>query len=288
MIQDTLTTTPPIGNDEVDLLRLLVIAAVAVVGHLLLRALKHGGDRWLSGRQSAQRGAALAAAQRTQKLATVLSLLVSAATFVLWFVALGLFLGELGVDLTAYFATATVVGLAVGFGSQGLVQDIVIGLTLLFSDALDIGDVVEVSGQVGRVERIGLRFTTLTNFMGQTVFIPNRNIAVVGRYRRGVVRAYVDVQVPEQGSPDDVQREVLATARAFRAQHPAVVMSDPELVEHPPAEDAPWRYIRLKLRVWPGQQALVETVLKQRIVARMKAVDEKYADWMVPVTYRVS
>ena len=282
MIQEPLAT--PVG-DETDLVRLAVIAVGAVAAHVVVRVVKRTADRWLTPRR------------RHPKLATVLSLLASAATFVIWFVALGLLLGELGVDLTAYFATATVIGLAVGFGSQGLVQDVVIGLTLIFSDAMDIGDMVEVSGQVGQVERIGLRFTTLTNFLGQTVFIPNRNIAVVGRYRRGVVRAYLDVQVPEGRSPQATGEEVLAIARAFRAQHAAAILDEPVLVEGGPGAGAPggapgpvpaWRFVRLKLRLWPGQQALVETTLRQRIVAHMKTVDEKYADWMVPVTYRVT
>jgi hypothetical protein len=140
---------------------------------------------------------------------------------------------------------------------------------------------------VGRVERVGLRFTTLTNFIGQTVFIPNRNIAVVGRFRRGAVRAYVDVQVPAGLDPEPLSQHLLELARALRSQHPASVLGVPELFDIRETEPEGWRYIRIKLRLWPGQQPLVETVFRQRLVAHMKTLDEKYADWMVPVTYRV-
>ena len=103
-------------------------------------------------------------------------------------------------------------GLAVAFGLQGLIQDIVIGLTLVFTDAFDVGDMIELSGsgvsaQVGRVERIGLRFTVLTNFQGQRVFVPNRNIVLVSRFRAGVIRAYVDIQIPEGLEEEVVQEE---------------------------------------------------------------------------------
>ena len=264
-------------------MRLAIIIAVAIGAHLLIRAIKAMSERGLAGSDPSD-----TAARRHPKLATVLSLAVSAATFVLWFVALGLALGTLGVDLTAYFATATVIGLAVGFGSQGLVQDIVIGLTLIFTDALDIGDMVEVSGQVGRVERIGLRFTTLSNFIGQTVYIPNRNISVVGRYRRGVVRTYVDVQVPEDADAAALGGDLQRVVRGFRRQHAAAVVSEPEVLPVQTAEPGDWRFIRIKLRVWPGQQALVESALRQRILARMKSADPAYADWMVPITYRTT
>jgi moderate conductance mechanosensitive channel len=263
--------------------RALAILAVAFVIHLLLQAVKRGIDHVI-GRAGVQ---APPGPARHPKLATILGLLFSAATFVLWFVAFGVVLSAFDIDPTTYFATATVIGLAVGFGSQGLVQDIVIGLTLIFTDAMDVGDTVEVSGQVGRVERVGLRFTTLTNFLGQTVFIPNRNIAVVGRFRRGVVRAYIDVQVPDGVDAGALGEQLLAMARALRSQHQAAVIGAPELYGLRQTESEAWRYIRLKIRLWPGQQPLVETVFRQRVIAYMRTLDEKYAEWMVPVSYRV-
>jgi moderate conductance mechanosensitive channel len=262
-----------------------LILVIAVATHLVVRGIKSLSDRLLAPDATVNR--AVAATRRHPKIATVVSLLVSAATFVVWFSALGLALNQLGVDLTAYFATATVIGLAVAFGSQGLVQDVVIGLTMIFTDALDIGDTVEVSGQVGRVERMGLRFTTLTNFLGQTVFIPNRNIAVVGRYRRGVVRAFLDVQVPDGADPGTLAGDLRRMAAGLRAQHAAAVLADPEVEDVRPAGPGGWRYLRVKFRVWPGQQAVVETVFRQRVLAHMRTLDEKYADWMAPVSYRV-
>src|SRR5208337_2745651 len=110
-----------------------------------------------------------------------------------YFIAIGFILQEFGVSLTAYLASASVVGLAISFGSQGLVQDVVIGLTLIFSDAMEAGDLVEISGAttvIGRVEEIGLRFTKLVNFYSQEIFIPNRTIANVSRFPHGGVYAY--------------------------------------------------------------------------------------------------
>src|SRR5208282_6712290 len=112
---------------------------------------------------------------------------------------IGLILQEFGVNLTAYLASASVVGLAISFGSQGLVQDMVIGLTLIFSDAMEAGELVEIAGTtivIGRVEEIGLRFTKLINFYNQEVFVPNRTIANVSRFPQGGVDAYAHPQIP--------------------------------------------------------------------------------------------
>lgn len=265
---------------------LLILAAAAAI-HVVIRAAQAGADRLLAPATTRPGERRHAAALRGHpKVATLTSLFVSIAVFSLWFVALGFALDQLEIDLRAYFATATVIGLAVGFGSQGLVQDVVIGLTLILTDAIDVGDMIEVSGQVGRVERMGLRFTTLTNFLGQTVFIPNRNIAVVGRFRRQVVRAYVDVQLPRDADADAIADRLHRLARGLRAQHPGAIVSEPELVGVGDAEPGGWRYVRLKFRLWPGQQTLIEPGFRQRVTAWMKSVDESYADWMVTVTLR--
>lgn len=263
---------------------ILAIAAGAVGVHLLVRALHGAVDRLLAPAASgaAAREQALRAAP---KLATVASLLASTVTLVVLFFAIGLILREFGLRLGEYLVTATVIGLAVGFGSQGLVQDIVIGLTLIFTDAMDVGDTVEIAGQTGRVDRMGLRFTVLTNFLGQNVYVPNRNIGTVGRFRRGVIRAYVDVHVSEGIDAERLGEVVRSTASGFRQQFSAIILSEPELGALRTAGDGP-PYVRIKLRLWPGQGALVETAFRQRLLARLKQLDPEYADWMVTVTYR--
>lgn len=266
--------------------RVLIIAAAAVLVVLAVRAAQRALARRLAAGTETYGSTQQQAVQAAPKLATVSSLAASTIGLAVFFIAVGLILDAFDLDLTAYFATATVVGLAVGFGSQGLVQDIVIGLTLIFTDALDVGDTVEIAGQTGRVERVGLRFTTLTNFLGQTVYVPNRNIGTVGRFRRGVIRAYVDVQAPADLPEQDFLSAVENVAQAFAEQHAAIVLGRPELSTPREVGSGGWRYVRVKLRLWPGQGALVETALRQRLLARMKELDPAYADYMVTVAYR--
>lgn len=167
--------------------RVLMIAAVAVACHLLVVACRRLSYRFVyaSGHQE------------RRKLRSVVSLLTSSAVFTLYFIAAGFILGELGISITAYFASATIIGLAVGFDSQGLVQDVVSGLTTIFSDLFDVGDLVEIGGQSGIVRSMGLRFVELENSMGATVHLPNRSITNVIRYPRGYVRCIVDITMDE-------------------------------------------------------------------------------------------
>jgi moderate conductance mechanosensitive channel len=268
--------------------RVLAILAIAAALHLAVRGIRRASE-WIVTPDSSPALARELLARRRPKLATVTTLVVSAVTFMIYFVAVGLVFIEVDLfDVRTYFASATVIGLAVGFGSQGLVQDIVIGLTLIFSDAFDVGDVVEISGQVGRVEKVGLRFTTLNNFLGQTVYIPNRNIGLIGRFRRGAVRAYVDVQLTPAAQAGDVMRLVKAVAGGVRAQQPAIVLTDPEVEGPFTAGPGDWQFLRARFRIWPGQNAFIETALRQRLLAALRRLDPDYADWMITVTYRVA
>ena len=275
-------------------IRVLLIAVAAVIGHFLVQFVRSSAERILAGAGDSSLSSKDAVARRYPKFATITSLVVSALTFVIYFGAVGLILRELvpSLDLGTYLATAGVVGLAVAFGLQGLIQDVVIGLTLVFTDAFDVGDMIELSGsgvtaQVGRVEKVGLRFTTLSNFQGQRVFVPNRNIVLVSRFRSGVLRAYVDVQIPEGVEDTVVQERVDGLARGFRSQHRAALVTDHETFGIIEAEGGDWRFLRLRFRLWPGQGTLVETTFRQRVLAAMRELDPDYQDWMVSVTYRV-
>lgn len=270
--------------------RIAAILAVAVAIHYAVKGVRSLAELALTPDRTARPAARSDAfAQEHPRLATVSGLAVSAITFVAYFVAIGLVLREFGVSLTKYLATASVLGLAIGFGSQGLVQDVVIGLTLLFSDAFDVGDVVEIPpNQIGRVEKVGLRFTTLVNFHDQRVYVPNRSINVVSRYRRGRVRAYVDIQVPEGVDEADVVNRVGQVAGGVARQHSSVVLDDPEVLGVREARPGGWRYLRVKMRLWPGQTSVVETTLRQRLLAALRRFDEDYQDWMISVTYRGS
>jgi small-conductance mechanosensitive channel len=266
--------------------RLVLIVVLVVLLHLTVKSIRNISE-WLVHKEHAQKSPFGFVTQQP-KFVTLIQLIANGVTFLLYFLAMGLVLQELGVNLTGYLASASIVALAISFGSQGLVQDVVISLTLIFSDTMDVGDMVEIAGTVvvvGRVEEIGLRFTTLRNFFNQIVFIPNRTIANVSRFPHGGVFAYVDIQIPMDADQSKAVQTVGDIARGIWTQFGAIILAEP-LVG--PLETAPggWQFIRVHFKIWPGQGNLIETTFRQQIISTMKTFNPNYAEWQVPVTYR--
>jgi small conductance mechanosensitive channel len=275
------------GHESSTGLRLLLILALAVFVHVIIKIIRHVSE-WVINKGHAQKNP-LGFVTQQPKFVTLTQLIGNTVTSVIYFFAFGLVLEEFGVNLTAYLASASIVGLAISFGSQGLVQDMVIGLTLIFSDAMDVGDMVEVVGNavvVGRVEEIGLRFTKLTNFYNQKVFIPNRTIANVSRFPLGGIYAYADVLIPPGAAPEKVAPIVENITKGMWMQFSAIVLSEPMISGVETAAGGGWDFIRVQFKIWPGQGNLIETTFRQQIVSAMKVFYANYADWQVPVTYR--
>jgi len=266
---------------------LLLIMALALLAHVLVKITRHISE-WLINKSQTQQNP-LGFVTQQPKFVTLTRLIVSAIVFVIYFFAIGLILQEFGVNLTAYLASASVVGLAISFGSQGLVQDMVIGLTLIFSDVMEAGELVEVVGAttvIGRVEQIGLRFTKLINFYNQEVFIPNRTIANVSRFPHGGVHAYADIQLPADADHQKAILSITNVARGMWRQFGAIILSEPVIGPVATAEGGGWDFVRVHFKIWPGQGSLIETTFRQQMVSAMKPFAANYADWQVPVTYR--
>ena len=200
-------------------LRVLALIGIAVATHLLVVLIRHMAARF-----------ARAPLREHRKLRSLVTVLTSAVVFALYFFVFGLILREFGVSLTAYLASASVLGLAIGFGSQGIVQDVVTGLTLIFSDLIDVGDLVEISGQSGVVRSISMRFVEIENAIGATVFIPNRTINNVVNYPRGYVRCIVDVTLlGDAAARDSAEKTVTRLTEAFHQQFPGILITPPSI-----------------------------------------------------------
>ena len=270
--------------------RLLFITALTVLVHLMVKVVRHLSE-WVVMKSHAKENP-LGFVTQQPKFVTVIRLMSSSTTFIMYFFAFGLILQELfDINMTAYLASASILGLAVSFGSQGLVQDVVIGLTLIFSDAMDVGDLVEIFGStsvIGQVDEIGLRFTTVRNFYNQKVFIPNRTIANVSRFPLGGIFAYADIQIPAGAEGDKAVVAIGGAAQGMRGQFGAIILSDPVIDPVQLAPGGGWSFVRVHFKIWPGQGGLIEATFRQQIVKTMKAFQPDYADWQVPVTYRTT
>lgn len=258
-------------------LRILIIAAIMVGLHLLVILVRRISNKWMSSQVSA----------KLSKSRTISSLTTSALVFLLYFSAFGLILSEFGVSLKAYLASASILGLAIGFGSQGLVQDVVNGLTVVFSGLFDVGDMVEISGQTGIVSTFGMRFTVIQNAFGAEVSIPNRIITNVVRYPRGYIRGLADITLPDDPQLAKQAEEKVKTIVQATFEQLLATFVYPPSIEGRIKTSSGKEFLRVKFRLWPGRGTPIETVFKQEVLYSLKALDPNYQDWMVTVNYEV-
>jgi len=268
-------------------LRILLVIVLAVAAIFAVKTIRRFSQYLLTMKVDSKETSQEILTRRYPKLATIITILVSAVTFTIYFVTVGMILREFKISLTTYFASATVIGLAVGFGLQGFVQDLVIGLTLIFSDALTIGEMVKLGDEIGKVDSIGLRFTVLINLHGQRIIIPNRNIATISQFRGGCIRAYVDIQLPQEIDEKEMLPAIQSICKGMYNQHRSIILAIPEIFGIKDVEYGQWRYLRIKFKLWPGQINIIEETFKERVVQVFKKSYADYASWMITVTYKV-
>lgn len=192
---------------------------------------------------------------------TILPLLQSLTKYVVAFFAIILILRELGVDARALLAGAGVVGIAVGFGAQTLVKDIVTGMFLLFEDTLSVGDVVEIGDVTGTVEEMTLRVVRIRLFSGALVTIPNGEIGRIANYNRGFTRAIVDMSVAYEADVDRVVEVIKRVAGEYYREHPEVTL-EPPLVHRVIQLGSSGVVVRVSLKVRPQEHWNVERELR--------------------------
>jgi small-conductance mechanosensitive channel len=123
---------------------------------------------------------------------------------VIFVVALLMVLKELGVDIGPILAAAGVVGIAVGFGAQQLVKDVIQGFFILLDDQIRVGDVVQIAGKGGLVENVNLRMVTLRDLAGNVHFVRNGEITVVTNMTKEYSRYVFDIGVAYRENVDEV------------------------------------------------------------------------------------
>ena len=248
--------------------KILVIVVLAmVVGRLGGRALRR------SVRAVRARAPMSPTSVRAEQRATTLGdVLASLFRAVVWIVALLMALDEIGLNLAPLLAGAGIAGVAIGFGAQSLVKDVISGLFILLEDQYGVGDVVTLTdGATGTVEDITLRVSRVRATDGTVWFVPNGEIRKVGNSSMEWSRALIDVLVPYDADLDLVRRIIEEEANAFAADEAwdALVLEPPELwgVQ---AMEANHLTVRLVVKTAPREQYAVARELRGRISARLR------------------
>ena len=135
---------------------------------------------------------------------TLKSVVRNMLNMVLIAVALIMVLDNLGVKIGPILTAAGVLGVAVGFGAQQLVRDVINGFFILLDDQIRVGDVVDIAGKAGLVENVNLRMTTLRDFAGSVHFVRNGEINVVTNMTKEWARYVFDIGVAYREDVDEV------------------------------------------------------------------------------------
>jgi small conductance mechanosensitive channel len=152
---------------------------------------------------------------RSRRVQTVGRLLKNTASYTVNFIVLLLILGEFRINLAPLLAGAGVVGLAIGFGAQSLVKDVISGFFIILEDQFAVGDVIQIGNYRGTVEMIGLRTTRLRAWTGELHIVPNGTISDVTNYSVYNSLALVDVTVAYEEQLEEVSEVIRGVLTRF-------------------------------------------------------------------------
>jgi small conductance mechanosensitive channel len=208
--------------------------------------------------------------RRHQRVETLGSILRSVCSFAVGLVTGTMVLSDLGLDLTAVVASAGILGVAVAFGAQNLVRDVLTGVFMLLEDQYGVGDVIDAGTATGTVEAVTLRTTRLRDVDGTVWHVRNGEITRVGNRSQGWSRAIVDVPLPVSADVSAVRGVLVDVAHAL-AEEPEFasrVLEEPEVwgIESF-AKDG--LVLRLAQKTAPLEQGAVERALRERVVAAL-------------------
>src|SRR5574342_986255 len=137
---------------------------------------------------------------------TLAKLLDNILSYVVYFIAFMMILSVLTIDVKALLAGAGIVGLAVGFGAQNLVKDIISGFFIIFEDQFSVGDQVRIGPFEGNVQSIGLRTTKLKSWTGEVHILPNGSIMEVTNFSLNNSLAIIDVGIAYEEDIDKAEK----------------------------------------------------------------------------------
>ncbi len=249
----------------------LRIVVISIAAYLVIRvgtAAAGRFEREMSG------GTGLDVIERTKRARTLGRLLQKSLTVIVTSIAALMIMRELRLDITPVLTGAGVVGLAVGFGAQTLVRDVISGFLLIMEDQVRVGDVAVVNGQGGLVEAVNLRTIVLRDEQGTVHVFPNGEVKTLANMSKDFSFYVITVGISYDEDPDRVMAAMQDAA--------ATLMNDPVFQPHILAPldmqgldtfDASQMTIKARIKTVPLKQWLVGRELRKRIARTFQERD---------------
>lgn len=252
----------PIHWSQFTIPNVIHLAAIFVIALLLNRLLRVMTNLIVKPAASQARAAQV----REQQTRTLAGVLYSAGSRIVWAVAILTALSEFGINVIPVTALAGLATLAIGFGAQNLVRDVVTGFYIVLEDQYVMGDTIQVGDVTGRVEHLTLRRTVVRDARGALVTIANGDIRVVGNLSRDWSQIFVDVSL----APDVALEKPLQALEGAAAELRADPAWSQALVDGPRvlglhSYDRAAATVRLQIRTVPTRQDEVARELRRRV-----------------------
>ncbi len=209
--------------------------------------------------------------RRAQRAATMGSLLKSIVSGVIFTVIALMAISELGYDIAPLIASAGIIGVALGFGSQALVKDFLSGIFMIFEDQYGVGDVVDLGEASGTVEAVSLRVTRLRDVNGTVWYVRNGEILRVGNMSQNWARTVLDVTVGYKEDLVRVRRTLEEVAHDLWEDEDftGLIIEEPEVwgVESLGVDGI---VVRVTLKTAPMEQWRIARAMRERVKARFE------------------
>ncbi len=242
-----------------NLLHLLGIIVAAILINRILRVFANQ----IVKPAAAQTRAAQARELQTRTLADVT---YSAESKVVWVVAALMAAQEFGINVTPIVILAGLAALAIGFGAQNLMRDVVAGFYIVLEDQFTVGDTIQAAETIGRVEHLTLRRTVVRDSRGALVTLSNGDLRSVGNLSRDWSQAYVDVAISPQVPQERALQALDAAATELRndASWSQALVDGPRILGLQ-SYDQMGSTVRLQVRTAPARHEDVSRELRRRI-----------------------
>jgi small conductance mechanosensitive channel len=253
----------------------LTTSGIKIVGILIGLVILSQMSRWIAKwmEKFVYEKDPLQASEAKKRAHTLGNILRHAFLIIITFVAVLMILGELGIQLGPLLATAGIGALAIGFGAQGLVKDLISGFFIILENQYRIGDVIEVAGVSGLVESVSLRKTVLRDLQGKVHTIPNGEIKVVSNFSKEWSRSVLDLGISYRDDIDQIVDLLIQIGKEMKSEEPyKSAILEPLQVLGVEKFDESQMVIRMMVKTAPLKQWDVGRELRRRIKIRF---DEK-------------
>lgn len=203
--------------------RLIMVVVILILARIILFMV----SRWTKGmiEQAKRRNNE----QHSRRVSSMMTLFRSVARYGIYFIAAYMILGQFNLTsgMSSLIAAAGIGSVAIGFGAQSLVKDVVTGLFMMFENQFSVGDYIKTETEEGTVEATALRVTYLRNPKGEQVIIPNGSISRVINYSRGYNIARLTISTAYEADTRQVMEVIAQAAEHYAQTHQELVEGEP-------------------------------------------------------------